>query len=83
MHENTGFSGSQVLLAFVGGAAAGAVVALLTAPQSGAKTRAMLRDRAIQSGESAARFPTALQGAIGAASDAFGNSLTKGLDNQA
>lgn len=79
MNDNTGFSGGQILMAFLGGAAAGAVVALLTAPQSGAKTREQLRDRALASADSATRFPKAIQGAVGAARDAFGESLAKSV----
>ena len=82
MNENTGFSGMQILMAFAGGAAAGAVVALLTAPQSGAKTRAQLRDAAASTGDHATRFPKALQGAMGAARDAFSDSLAKNADHQ-
>ena len=77
MNENTGFSMGQMMMALLGGAAAGAAVALLTAPQSGAKTRQMLRDRAMASGESATRFPKAIQGAVAAGRDAFAESLAK------
>lgn len=77
MSETTGFNGGQVLMAFLGGAVAGATIALLTAPQSGAKTRAQLRDGVMASADSAARLPHALQGAVVAAQDAFSESLTK------
>ena len=40
----TGFSGGQLFLAMLGGAAAGAAIAYLTAPQAGAKTRAQISD---------------------------------------
>lgn len=36
--------GASCLLAFIGGAIAGAAVALLTAPKSGAETREMIRE---------------------------------------
>jgi gas vesicle protein len=46
-HENmTGGAGS-LLTAFVLGAAAGAAIALLTAPRSGRETRAQLKDVAL------------------------------------
>ena len=40
---HTGFSGSQMMLAVLGGAVAGAAVAYLTAPKSGRETRAELK----------------------------------------
>jgi gas vesicle protein len=39
MSEDRGVSGGSILLAFLAGAAAGAVVALLTAPKSGREMR--------------------------------------------
>lgn len=81
MSENTGFSGGQVLFAFLGGAAAGAVVALLTAPQSGAKTRADIRNRAKLTYDEASRMPKALAGAVGAAREAFNESLAANSDH--
>jgi gas vesicle protein len=80
MNENQGFSGNQLLLAFAGGAAIGAVVALLTAPQSGAKTREVIRERAHRTADNAARLPRALQGAVGAASDAFTEALARNVE---
>ena len=35
MNDNNGYSGADLLLAFLAGSVAGAAVALLTAPQSG------------------------------------------------
>jgi gas vesicle protein len=82
MSEKSGYHGGHLALAFLGGAAAGAAVALLTAPQSGAKSRALIRERVLTTGESAAQLPTALQGALSAARDAFNESLSKGLDER-
>ena len=82
MDEKTGFSGGQMALAFLGGAAAGAVVALLTAPQSGAKSREQIRDRVMASRDRVAQVPDALQGALAAARDAFNESLSKSLDDR-
>lgn len=81
MNDNNGYSGGQVVMALLGGAALGAAVALLTAPQSGAKTREMIRDRAIAAGDGVTRIPKALHGAVGAASDAFSESLNKSVTN--
>ena len=77
---DVGYSGTQVLLAFLGGAAAGAVVALLTAPQTGAETRAQLRGVANKSRERASRIPIALKGAVGAAREAFNDSIAESLE---
>jgi gas vesicle protein len=40
---HSGFSGSQMILAVLGGAVAGAAVAYLTAPKSGRETRAEIK----------------------------------------
>jgi len=80
--ERPGFSGSTVLLALVGGAAAGAAIALLTAPKSGRETRAMLKEKlndtkeglteAYKDGKEKARaFPGAAKVAGVAARNAF------------
>jgi YtxH-like protein len=41
---STGLSGTSVVLAFLAGAAVGAVAALLTTPKSGPEMRATIRD---------------------------------------
>ena len=81
MSENNGFSGAQLLFAFLGGAAAGGVVALLTAPQSGAKTRADIRNRARATYDDASRMPKTLAGAVGAAREAFNGSFARSNDH--
>lgn len=43
MHRDEGFSGAAVVLAFLAGAAAGAAVALMTAPKAGRDTREDVR----------------------------------------
>jgi gas vesicle protein len=42
MKEQGSFTGSQLTVAFLGGALAGAAVAILTAPRSGRETREQL-----------------------------------------
>ena len=42
MNEHSGFTPGQLALAFVAGAAAGAITALLTAPKSGRENREAL-----------------------------------------
>ncbi|HEX6850580.1 MAG TPA: YtxH domain-containing protein [Candidatus Polarisedimenticolaceae bacterium] len=51
MIENRGFSGTQILVAFLGGAVAGAVTALLTAPRSGKETRERIGEAVRTAGE--------------------------------
>jgi len=79
---HTGYSGSTVLLAVLGGAAAGAAVALLTAPKSGRELRAQISDKAretrdqvtdtLKNGrEKARQLPGAVKVAGVAARDAF------------
>jgi len=81
MSDSSGFSGGQILAAFIGGAVAGGAIALLTAPQSGAKTRADIRHRVVASYDEAGRVPKALQVAMGAAREAFNDSLTATASN--
>jgi gas vesicle protein len=50
MSEDRGPSGSSLLLAFLAGAAAGAVVALLTSPKSGREMRESVATWARKSG---------------------------------
>ncbi|MBI5611165.1 MAG: YtxH domain-containing protein [Deltaproteobacteria bacterium] len=77
MNENPGFSGGQVLLALLGGAAAGAVVALLTAPQSGADTRLLIRQRTLPMRDSAACLPKPVSGTGEAAREVLNAALVK------
>jgi len=69
---------SQIFFAFVGGAAAGAVAAYLTAPRSGADSRRKLQAIADDTRETANRVPLALRKATEAARDAFNQALEKG-----
>ncbi len=79
MSDQNRYGGAHLLLAFVAGAAAGAAVALLTAPKSGRETREQLRGMASQVGEKAGHLPEAIRSAYGraaeAARDAFHRSL--------
>jgi gas vesicle protein len=67
------------LLIFVAGAAAGAAVALLTAPRSGRETREKLREYAKIAGDKATRLPEAVSEAAtrgaAAAKESFAKSL--------
>jgi gas vesicle protein len=84
-----GFSGTQMMLAVLGGAVAGAAVAYLTAPKSGRETRAQLKGMAIEArdqitgvvkdGTDAARqLPGAVKVAGSAARTAFVDKMREG-----
>jgi gas vesicle protein len=74
----SGFSGGQVFLGFLAGAAAGAVAAFLSAPRSGEQTRDRIRQLADDGRERAHRLPEALVNASEAAKEAFTKSLAEG-----
>jgi gas vesicle protein len=76
-NERTGFTGGQVCLGFLAGAAAGAVTAVLSAPRSGTDTRRRIRDLAEEGRERAQRIPEALAEATEAAKQAFTESLAE------
>lgn len=73
----SGFSGGQVLLGFLTGAAAGAVAAFLSAPRSGEQTRDRMRQLADEGRERAHRLPAALANATEAAKGAFTQAMTE------
>lgn len=77
MAEREGFSGFGVLLAFLGGAAAGAAVALLMAPTSGEETREKLLGYANQGKDSVTRVPQALKSAYAQASETAKDAFTE------
>jgi gas vesicle protein len=63
------------LLALLGGAAAGAAAAYLTAPRSGTESRRRLQAAADDARVTVARVPAALRKATEAARDAFDEAL--------
>jgi gas vesicle protein len=69
---------SHLLLALLGGAAAGAAVVYLTAPRSGAESRRRIQSLAEDAQDTAVRLPVALRKATEAARDAFEASLREG-----
>ncbi len=82
-HEiRVGYSFGQMLLALLGGAAAGATVAFLTAPRAGAETRARLRSMADDAKGVATRVPLALRDATEAAQRAFSETIAEGADSK-
>jgi len=70
MTDERGFSGSHLLIAFASGAAAGAVVALMTAPRTGKETRDALQSWANDVRGKAGRLPHAMGAAVERASKA-------------
>jgi gas vesicle protein len=69
MADREGFSGFGVFLAFLGGAAAGAAVALLMAPTSGEETRDKLLGYANEGKDKVTRVPQALKSAYAQATE--------------
>jgi gas vesicle protein len=75
-----GFNAGHVLLALFAGAVAGAGVAVLTAPSSGAATRDRLRTIAHDTNNAAHHVPEAVRKATEAAREAFVTALELGAD---
>jgi gas vesicle protein len=78
MTERSGFSGTDMLVAVVGAAAAGATIALLTAPRSGRDTRARISEYVDSGRDKAHHFPHAMKSASYAARDAFTEVMSQG-----
>ena len=72
-----GFTGKQLALALLGGAAIGAAVALLLAPRSGRELRSRMKELALSSKEKASRIPKAFGEATDAAREAFVGTLER------
>lgn len=79
MSDKAGIHTSRILLCFVVGAAAGAAVALLTAPRSGRETRRKLKQVASELADRAVRVPPAVteayRRAAAAGKEAFVSAL--------
>ncbi len=73
MSENSGFSGGDILLAFLVGGVVGAGVALLMAPESGENVRRKIRDFADDTKSRATGYADQ-------AKDAFNTSLARGKE---
>lgn len=74
---------SGVVLSFLAGAATGAAVALLTAPQSGRDTRKKLKHLTEDLATRAARVPPALQAAYRRATEAGKEAFVRTLEEPA
>lgn len=77
MNDRDGFGAGQLFLAFLGGAAAGAAVAFLTAPRSGRETRAQLGGYLQAGREKTLQLPQAVKAASSAARDAFTETMSE------
>ncbi len=77
--ETMNSNGGNVLLAFLTGAAAGAVIALLTAPQSGRETRERLRDATRAAGDKFTKVPGAVREAYEKGSDMAKESFSQAM----
>lgn len=71
----SGFTGAQMFIAILGAAAAGAAVALLTAPKSGKETRAKIGEALNGGREKARHLPGAVKTAGVAARNAFVDAM--------
>lgn len=76
MNDNQGFSGTHMMLAVLGGAVAGAAVAMLTTPKSGPEARARLNE-VVNNGKHKARQ---LPNAAGIAGTAARNAFTEAME---
>lgn len=83
MDESNRYSGAHLLVAFLAGAAAGAIAAYLTAPQSGHETRETLRGWARDAREKAVRVPHAVRSAYDKASVAAKEAFVQALKSEA
>ena len=76
IHNHTG----MIVLSFLAGAATGAAVALLTAPQSGRDTRRKLKGLTEDLASRAARVPPAIQAAYQRATQAGKEAFVRTLE---
>jgi gas vesicle protein len=77
MNERQGYGAASLFLAFLGGAAAGAAVALLMAPKAGRETRERLGDYVRTGKEKTVQLPEAVKAASIAAREAFSETMSE------
>jgi hypothetical protein len=82
IENNRGVGTGHILLALLGGAAAGAAVAYFASPRSGPDNRRRVRDIAGDTRETAGRLPLALKEASKAARAAFNGAMAAESNNQ-
>lgn len=80
MSDQNCYGGAHLMLAFLAGAAAGAAVALMTAPKPGKETRDTLKGWAKDAQNKVERVPIALKEAYEKASVAAKEAFTESLE---
>ena len=75
MSESKTYCGKHMFMAFLGGAAAGAAVAYLTAPKSGRETREQIGGYIKAGADKGRSLPAAAKAAGGAAAEAFRETI--------
>ena len=79
MSERERYTGAHIMMAFLGGAIAGAAIAFLTAPQSGRETRESLKGWTREARDRAGRLPHAVREASTRATQAAREAFTESL----
>jgi gas vesicle protein len=82
MNDSRGFTGTQMLITLLVGAAAGATIALLTAPRSGRETRQALQDWGREVRDRAVRLPHAVRHASERATHAGKEAFRESMDGE-
>jgi gas vesicle protein len=77
--EGGGYRGAHILAAFLIGAATGAVIAYLTAPESGGRGRERLKDAARTAGRAAREAPARVRDSLTRAVEAARSVLEDAL----
>jgi gas vesicle protein len=77
--SNNDYNSAHLLLAFLSGAAAGAGVAYLTAPRSGADTRQWISENLATRRDEITKLPPALRAAYDAATEAAKGAYKESL----
>ena len=77
MTDRIGYSGTDMLIAVLGGAAVGAAATLLLAPRSGPETRKQLTEFVNDGKDKARHFPPAMKAASTAARKAFVDAMAE------
>jgi gas vesicle protein len=80
MNDSRGFTGTQMLITLLVGAAAGAAIALLTAPRSGSETRQALQEWGRDVRDKAMRLPHAVRHASERATHAGKEAFRESMD---
>lgn len=79
--EGGGYRGGHLFTAFLAGAAAGALIAYLTAPESGRRNRERVKSAAKNAGRAAREVPGRLRESLSRAVDAARTVLEDALED--